>query len=161
MRFPKKLAYPALGLMMAFGVHTTMDTPTVSAQCRYYYGTTNPQCYDEEIDSSPCIYYYGTEDGCRSRWNTTTDESAEPLPPPSRPPQYGYPYAPGNYPANTNDSVTNGSSNQAPYYGPQGQMYGQQGPMYGPQGQMYGPQGQGMYGGGYYGNQAAPYYYGR
>ncbi len=149
MRFPKKLAYSALGLMMAFGVHTAMDTPTVSAQCRYYYGTTNPNCYDEEIDTSPCIYYYGTEDGCRTRYNTTTDDS-EAAPAPSRPVQYGYPYAPGNYPTNSNDSVTNGSSTQAP---PSGQPY------YGPQGQMYGQQGQGMYGGpGYYGNQTAPYY---
>jgi hypothetical protein len=148
MRHLKRLAYPVLGLMMAFGLHASIDAPPASAQCIFYYGTANPNCYDEEIDSSPCVYYYGTQEGCRSRFNETVDESAEPLPGPSRPIPYGYPYAPGNY---GNDSVTNGSAGQ-PYYGPSGQMSGYQG-------QMYGPQGPGMYGGpAYYGNQPAPYY---
>ncbi len=77
MRWLRRVAYPAVGLLLALGVHTAADTPTASAQCRFYYGTTNANCYDEELDSEPCIWYYGTQNGCRSRWNTTTDESQD------------------------------------------------------------------------------------
>ncbi len=148
MRLLRKLAYPALGLIVAFGVHTAIDAPSASAQCRYYYGTTNPDCYDEEFDTSPCIYYYGTQEGCRTRWNTTVDESLETNPTGIRQvAPYGYPYGPGNY---GSDPSTYGSSSQTqssstPYYGPGGPTWGPQYP-----GGYYGAPG--------YGYPPAPYY---
>ena len=154
MRFLKRLAYPALGLMLAFGISTTVDTPSASAQCRYYYGTTSPNCYDEELDTEPCIYYYGTTNGCGSRWNRNVDDSLPAYTPPATA-TYGYPYGPGNY---GSDSSTYGQSSTStsgtPPYGPSGPMYGTPpSGYYGAPGYYYGGPQPPSYGG--------PSYYGR